>query len=425
MSKLSAYTSASALDGSEVFPVLQSGANKKTAVSTILTWIVSQALTLALNLTITRTAQAGVGEVILTMGVSDDATAKLEVKNVSSTDGQFNPALIGTGGGARQALYLWADGTADTGTSPIMVFNTRAAGATPATRPLYSFQRNGTELLGVSAAGLWSFVMPAVTSTAEQAIAISVSDNASGRLYLENFSNVDAAFFPCVRGVESGTNQALTLIGQGTTDSGGSQLIVLNGRIGTGTAPSTRGLLSLQRNGSGVWSVNAFGKLTIAPIAVSTTATSAFRLTAPADTNQTASTEINDVIIDLSATKTWSTGAITTQRHVLIKAPTIAFNGASVVSDAATVAIDAAPTAGTNATITRSHAFWVQSGITRLDGRCQLGAALQLKSYTVATLPTGQTGDVVWVTDAAGSACAALYNGSAWKRCDACGTTVT
>jgi hypothetical protein len=62
------------------------------------------------------------------------------------------------------------------------------------------------------------------------------------------------------------------------------------------------------------------------------------------------------------ATWQWSTGALTLQRWAVIEAPTFAFVGASTLADAATLAISGAPVAGTNATITRSHALWVQSG---------------------------------------------------------------
>lgn len=42
--------------------------------------------------------------------------------------------------------------------------------------------------------------------------------------------------------------------------------------------------------------------------------------------------------------------------------------------------------------------------------------ATTLVSYTVATLPTGVTGRMVFVTDEAGGPAAAVYNGTVWKR---------
>lgn len=91
-----------------------------------------------------------------------------------------------------------------------------------------------------------------------------------------------------------------------------------------------------------------------------------------ASTGVTASTEAPDVAFNLARTVTWATGALTNQRVVKIVAPTLAFVGASTVTNAATVYIDNAPTAGTNATITNAYALWVDAGATRLDGRLGL-----------------------------------------------------
>jgi hypothetical protein len=87
-----------------------------------------------------------------------------------------------------------------------------------------------------------------------------------------------------------------------------------------------------------------------------------------ADTALTASTEAPDVNFNLGRTVQWSTGALTDQRFVKFLAPTIAFVGASTVTRAATVYIDNAPQAGTNATLTNSYALWVDAGIVRCDG---------------------------------------------------------
>lgn len=93
-----------------------------------------------------------------------------------------------------------------------------------------------------------------------------------------------------------------------------------------------------------------------------------FVLTAPADTAQTASTEVSSVYYNLSATRTYATGALALQREYRIAAPTYAFVGASTITLAATVSISGAPIAGTNATITNSYALHIVSGRVRFDG---------------------------------------------------------
>lgn len=114
------------------------------------------------------------------------------------------------------------------------------------------------------------------------------------------------------------------------------------------------------------WTGGAGKQFSIVQGVATTGSTYALKLTGGAHTTRTASTEANDVYFDLSRTVQFATGALTTQRAFLVDAPTYGFVGASTITDAATVAIEAAPVAGTNATITRSHALWVQGGSVNL-----------------------------------------------------------
>lgn len=109
------------------------------------------------------------------------------------------------------------------------------------------------------------------------------------------------------------------------------------------------------------------GTFAFTPSAFTSGANAPFTFTAPASTNQTLSTEVNGFTYSLTTNRQWATGALTTQREILLNAPTYRFVGASTISDAATLAISGAPIASTNATITRSYALWSQ-GLTRLDG---------------------------------------------------------
>lgn len=81
-----------------------------------------------------------------------------------------------------------------------------------------------------------------------------------------------------------------------------------------------------------------------------------------AHTTLAASTEANDVYLNLTRTVQFSTGALTTQRAVYITAPTYAFVGASTLTTAATLCVASSPTAGTNATITRSYSIMSENG---------------------------------------------------------------
>ena len=112
-------------------------------------------------------------------------------------------------------------------------------------------------------------------------------------------------------------------------------------------------------------------------------------VTAAADTAMTASTEAPSVYLNLSASRQFATGALTTQRALRIAAPTYRFVGASTLTNAATVYIDAAPTAGTNATITNAYALWVDAGMTRLDGGLALTGNVGFYGTTPIAKQTG------------------------------------
>lgn len=118
---------------------------------------------------------------------------------------------------------------------------------------------------------------------------------------------------------------------------------------------------------------------------VATTASpNGLKLTGGAHTTLTASTEASDVIFNLARVVQFSAGALTTQRAFLIQAPTYGFSGGSTLTNAATFAISGAPAAGANATISNSHALWVQGGNTQLDGSTTMNGAQMVKRTTSA-----------------------------------------
>lgn len=98
-----------------------------------------------------------------------------------------------------------------------------------------------------------------------------------------------------------------------------------------------------------------------------------FQLTPATPTNRTASTEYIGSDFNLSRTITWATGALATQREFLVRAPTYAFVGASIITTAATLAISGAPIQGANATISNPFALWVQTGTAAFDGGARTG----------------------------------------------------
>lgn len=169
---------------------------------------------------------------------------------------------------------------------------------------------------------------------------------------------------------------------------------------------------ALRRSGNGFESVavpvkseaNTFtAAQTIAPTAATSGVRTALTVTQPADTGRTASTEQSSVYVNLGATTTWATGAINNQRFVRISAPTIAFAGASTVTNAATVYIEGAPVAGTNATLTNKYALFVGGGRVLFDGPVALNAApvVYADTQTGATPTVSRPAGVVRVPNGA------------------------
>lgn len=91
-------------------------------------------------------------------------------------------------------------------------------------------------------------------------------------------------------------------------------------------------------------------------------------LTQSAQSGLTASTEVVGADVNASATKTWATGNLSTQREVLVQAPTYTAVGTSTITSAATLAVTGAPTANAPLSITNPWALWVQSGASRFEG---------------------------------------------------------
>lgn len=140
------------------------------------------------------------------------------------------------------------------------------------------------------------------------------------------------------------TSQNLLIITRGT--DGGAYAT----RVDIGTTDSTmRTLFTL-----------------LPPVATSGSPT-IFTITGPANTTLAASTEAIDVNINLARTVQFATGALTTQRAMVVQAPTYGFVAASTLTTAATVAIVGAPAAGTNATITNAFSLWIQNGKSCFD----------------------------------------------------------
>jgi hypothetical protein len=144
-----------------------------------------------------------------------------------------------------------------------------------------------------------------------------------------------------------------------------NQIVIGESAIGAGSNTVTLGNTSISttvlRGNIGIGTASPGGKLAISQTATAAGALKGIVYTGAINTNQTLSTEISSVTLT-TAGRQWATGALATQREVLITQPTYSFVGASTITNAATFAIAGAPILSTNATITNTHGLLIQAG---------------------------------------------------------------
>ena len=88
--------------------------------------------------------------------------------------------------------------------------------------------------------------------------------------------------------------------------------------------------------------------------------------------------------VTMTDNNTSGSGTATAYNQVSIEAVTLAASNSSVTTtDAATVYINAAPTAGTNQTLTNAYALWVDAGNVRFDGSIYSGTTHAINSSGV------------------------------------------
>lgn len=206
---------------------------------------------------------------------------------------------------------------------------------------------------------------------------------------------------PLALWVDDGNVQLDGFLGVGTNAPATTQFYVQSqssGNVGIRVDGGTNANIAVfNRNTTAMWVLDDAGRVAHSPVA-STSSTVRFNLITAADTTLGTTAEVHYARFGGSSsgatvTRQWNSGTLATQREHLFVAPTIAFTGASTCTTAATLAINAAPIAGTNATITNAYALWVQAGLTRLDGSLSMGDAanMVLGTTTGTKIGTGTT----------------------------------
>ena len=120
--------------------------------------------------------------------------------------------------------------------------------------PFYSLGGGGGYGITGSPSASWTFTKAAETGVSETIATFKVSDN-TGAIIFNNATSTDNAFNPRILCTQSAASSALTLTGQGTTDSGALALITFQARIGSGTDVVTRPLFAFNNRNTEVLSL--------------------------------------------------------------------------------------------------------------------------------------------------------------------------
>ena len=100
-----------------------------------------------------RAASASGLEDIARFEVANDTNSYLKILNGTGATSIFVPTIEGKQSANQEALFLTAQGTDDTGTTPIMVFDSRINASTSVTRPLFQWNNFSTPVMFMNASG--------------------------------------------------------------------------------------------------------------------------------------------------------------------------------------------------------------------------------------------------------------------------------
>lgn len=321
--------------------------------------------------------------------------------------------------------------------------------------PPFVIQPGGFGITGSPATG-WNVLKTAQVGGLETIMTWGLQavsgDAPTGSLTLQNTTSSNNQFSPFFVGVGDSTLAGLSFRGRSTTDSGTLPIFYFDARIGASSSVVNRNLMEINNNGTPrVW-INPIGGVNFSNGAtayanVQNASVYGTSSSGPGGLNGNLVLEPRNNGASCDVLIVGSGGAIThTFRNGggVDHAGCIRTTGTSTPSSGSGVEIrygGAAADVGDIICYNRTGAAYRDfriGGLTvaiQANGTSQLtvdssvvtsNLPVQLKSYTVATLPGSVVaGRIIYVSDAAGSPCMAVSNGTNWKRCDDMTVTVT
>ena len=252
----------------------------------------------------------------------------------------------------------------------------------PVTGGVQAIDAAGAVLNLVGATGaLAATVTDAVNNAASTALslvhALSAGVGANGIGVTQRF------VLPNSLGVAASAGQLTVSYTDATSGSEDSALGLTLQVGGAGTpvlaiSAPTAGATTLTAAGSASASLNLVGAggIAIAPTVVTSGSQTAFKVTSAANTTQAAGVNAPAVDLNLAAKVEFATGAMAALTAIRVSAPTYTFVGASTVTNAATLYIDAAPSVTAPSTATNSYAILVAAGNVRFGDNIITGGNL-------------------------------------------------
>lgn len=164
----------------------------------------------------TATHVDSVADTIASYGLDEDTTSSIRLVNYSATNAIFSPTVLLTGSNNNRRMVFSGQGTLDTGSTPIVNFDSRigttvaafGSATSATTRPIYGWFNNGTQVMGMSAAGGLS-----VTGGTTPSLSVGASGTALTQIRVYSPSITPVAVLSL-----TSVEQTFTVTGLATTD---------------------------------------------------------------------------------------------------------------------------------------------------------------------------------------------------------------